>query len=385
MPRKADTGRKITLAAIGKIVPGETLWDSDLKGFCARRQRGTTISYLLKTRINGRIRWFTIGHHGAWTPDTARRRAREIMVDPLSAEKAIQEAACTFATVSDEFFKSHGPKLKPRSLEEYRRHDRLYLRPAFGHIPVADIDRGTVSRAHSSWKEKPRAANHALAIMSKIMTWAEDQGYRPEQTNPCRRIRKYKEDRRERFLKPEELRSLGLALDQVSKDGTFDPFIVGAVRLLLLTGARLNEILTLRWSDVDLSRKMIFLPDSKTGKKPILLNEPAMAVLTSLPRLAGNPHVIAGRIGGQHLVNLQKPWRAIRKIAGLDEVRIHDLRHTFASYAVAAGGSLPMIGRQLGHSQPQTTQRYAHLADDPVRRLTETTGAAIAGALREDH
>lgn len=376
--------KRITLTVVGTLPAGTTVWDTDVRGFCARRQRSSTVSYLVKTRVGGQIRWYTIGRHGQpWTPETARKRALKILADPdaVDAEKA-QAQADRFADATEQFFATHGPKLKPRSLEEYQRLNRMYLLPTFGRMMLADISRAHVAKAHAAWRQHPRAANHALSVLSKIMSWCEDQGLRPANSNPCRRIDRYPENRRERFLTREELGRLGVALDRAEADGLADFYVVAALRLLILTGARLSEILTLKWSYIDRERQMIFLPDSKTGQKPIALNDAALAVLDALPRLAGNPYVIAGQREGRHLVNLQKPWRAIRKLAGLDEVRIHDLRHTFASVAVASGGSLPVIGRQLGHSQPQTTQRYAHLADDPVRRLTQLTGNTIAAALK---
>jgi integrase len=213
------------------------------------------------------------------------------------------------------------------------------------------------------------------------MRWCEDIGYRPEQSNPCRGTKKYTVSKRERFLSAEELRRLGDVLAQVEKDSGASLFAVAAIRLLILTGARLNEILTLKWSYVDLHRGLILLPDSKTGKKSIRLNEPAIKVLTRLPRLRGNPHVIVGQVDGGHVVNLQKTWRHIRALAGLDDVRIHDLRHSFASVAAASGASLPMIGKLLGHTQPKTTARYAHLADDPLHQLKRKVGNAIVEAM----
>ena len=152
------------------------------------------------------------------------------------------------------------------------------------------------------------------------------------------------------------------------------PFIMAAIRLLVLTGARLNEILTLQWEWVDFDAQCLRLPDSKTGAKTICLNPPAMQVLADIPRLENNPFVICGGKPGAHLINLQKPWRRIRKLAGLDDVRLHDLRHSFASIAVASGMSLPLIGALLGHSQPQTTARYAHLSDDPLKKAVKTVG-----------
>lgn len=383
MTESSPLRKKIGLAVINAMPAGTTIWDTDLKGFCVRRQKSDAVSYMLKTRVLGRIRWFTIGRHGQpWTPDTARQRAREIVANPAAIDRAAPTIPLTVSAVADQFMATHGPKLKRSTRYVYQCLLRTYIQPIFGEQPISTITRAAVSSAHAKWKANPRSANHALAVFSKIMSWAEDQGYRAEDSNPCRRVQRYKETKRERFLTSAELGLLGAALDKAEGEHLAGTYALAAIRLLILTGARLNEVLTLQWSHVDLDRQMIFLPDSKTGQKPLHLNDPAIAVLTSLPRFANNPYVICGNRHGRHLVNLQKPWHTVRALAGLDTVRIHDLRHTFASVGVAEGGSLPMIGAILGHTQPQTTQRYAHLAAEPVRQLSQTTGAKLAEALR---
>ncbi|MGH6989060.1 MAG: site-specific integrase [Stellaceae bacterium] len=201
---------------------------------------------------------------------------------------------------------------------------------------------------------------------------------RPDGSNPCRHVEKYPQRRRERFLSAVELARLGDAL--AAFDGS--PNVVAAVKLLVFTGARLGEVLGLRWEWIDFERGAARLPDSKTGAKTLHLPPPALAVLAELPRIEGNPHVIAGAREGAAWVNLEKPWRAIRKVAGLDDVRLHDLRHAFASVAASSGMGLPIIGKMLGHTQAQTTARYAHLASDPVKAATAVAGkiaAAIGG------
>jgi integrase len=160
-----------------------------------------------------------------------------------------------------------------------------------------------------------------------------------------------------------------------------DPFAVAAIRLLILTGARLREVLHARWEHVDFERGVIFLPESKTGKKPIYLSAAAIAVLSTLPRIEGNPHIIPGERAGQPRVDLQRPWTAVTKAGRLEGLRIHDLRHSFASVGAGASLRLPIIGKLLGHSQAATTHRYAHLDADPVRRAAETIGATIAAAM----
>lgn len=377
---------KVTLAAVKDLLPGETIYDTETRGFGIRRQLGP-VSYFVKTRIKGRQRWITIGKHGSpWTPETARKEARRVLTeaddgfDRLAAKQK-ESAASTFAQVATRFVEVYGPKLKPRTLEEYQKLINRYLTPAFGAYRIDAIERSDVAHAHAKWADHPRTANHALAVMSKIMSWAEEHKLRPEQSNPCLRQKKYRETKRQRYLAADEIKRLGVALVAAEAEGDISTYAANAIRLLILTGARLNEILTLKWAYVDLPRRLLILPDSKTGEKSIALNEPAIDVLKAIPRLEGNPHVIVGHRTGSAMVDIFKPWSIIRGRAKLDDVRIHDLRHTFASVAVASGGSLPMIGKMLGHHEPKTTQRYAHLSDDPIARLSEATAAQIASAL----
>jgi integrase len=272
-------------------------------------------------------------------------------------------------------------KLKPSTAAEYHRLARLYVLPALRHRLIRDISRSDVVRMHTSLAAKPYQANRVVALLSKFFNWCESQSHRPDGSNPCRHVEKFGEAKRERFLSSEELTRLGEALRTAEAERTASPWVIGAIRLLALTGARLSEILTLKWEFVDFERATIRLPDSKTGAKTLYLNAPALTVLAELPRVDGNPFVIVGERKGARLVNIQKPWRRIRKAARLDDVRLHDLRHSFASVAAAGGMSLPIIGALLGHSQPQTTHRYAHLAADPLRAASETIAGQIAGAL----
>lgn len=372
----------VTVSAVQGMEPGDVINDKSLKGFGARRQKDA-VSYFLKARFHGRQRWITIGRHGnPWTPETARRRALQILADPTLADRTTPHEKTTVADTIDQFLATHGPKLKPSTLYVYRCLVRTYLVPEFGKTPVADLTRAAVAKAHARWGANPRSANHALSVLSRAMSWAEDQGFRPENSNPVHRIDRYRENSRERFLSTEEIARLGKALDDAETERLASSMAVAAIRLLILTGARLNEILTLEWRFIDLERRIAFLPDSKTGKKAVALNPAALDVLERLPRIADNPFVLPGHRHGQHLVNIQKPWSAIRRRADLDDVRIHDLRHTFASVAAASKGSLPMIGRLLGHSNTQTTARYAHLADDPLQKLNDDVGTEIAAALR---
>jgi integrase len=210
-----------------------------------------------------------------------------------------------------------------------------------------------------------------------MFTLAETWGERPDGSNPCRHVARYPLRSRERMLSFAEFAQLADALDKIDQP----PHVVAAIKLLAFTGARRSEILTLRWDWIDFERGEARLPDSKTGAKTLHLSAPALALLAALPRTAGNPHVIPGAIAGAHLVNIGKPWRAIRTAAGLDDVRLHDLRHAFASVAASSGMGLPIIGKMLGHAQAATTQRYAHFADDPVKAHVATVAGMIAQAM----
>jgi integrase len=180
------------------------------------------------------------------------------------------------------------------------------------------------------------------------------------------------------MLSADEFSRLGDALAASDRS----PFVVAAIKLLIFTGARLSEVLGLRWEWIDFERGEARLPDSKTGAKTLHLPPPALAILANLPRVEGNPHVIVGNVAGAALVNLEKPWRATRKVARLDDVRLHDLRHAFAAVAASSGMGLPIIGKMLGHTQAATTQRYAHVASDPVKAAAASVAGKIEGAMR---
>jgi integrase len=380
--------RGLTLRTVQALKPGAIAWDGAVKGFGARCQREGKF-YVLKARVGGRQRWFTIGRHGSpWTPEKARAEAKRILgevaagKDPAS-ERDRKKLEGTVDALAAAFLKEHvEAKRKPRTIQTYRDLLRLHALPRIGGRLVNHVQRADIARLHHSMKDTPVTANRVLAVLKTLFAWAEKHGYRAEGANPCRHVERYREHRRERFLSEAELARLAAVLAEAEKDGTESPYTLAAIRLLIFTGGRLREILNLRWEHVDLQRALLLLPDSKTGQKAIYLNAPALDVLAKLPRLAGNPHVIVGEREGAALVNLEKPWRRIRAKAGLDGVRLHDLRHSFASVAASGGMSLPMIGKLLGHTQAATTERYAHLAADPVRAANEAIGARLAAVMK---
>ena len=271
---------------------------------------------------------------------------------------------------------------KSRTFDLYRAVVHRHLVPALGKTPIADLGREQVSSLHHRLRETPYAANRAIEVLGQIVRMAEERGLRLPGENPCRSIDKYRQHRHERFLSEEEYRRLGKALDEADGGaGGASPAAVTAIRLLALTGCRRSEILALRWAHVDLEAGELRLADSKTGARLVPLSRAAVEVLASLPRIPGNPWVIPGRKPGAPLRNLQYPWEVVRARAGLDGVRIHDLRHSFASRALALGESLSMIGELLGHRRVRTTARYAHLARESVTasssRVADSIGADI--------
>lgn len=381
---------KITKNTVEKLGIGDEIRDTELRGFIARNQNGV-ISYAVHKRVRGgSVVLATIGPHGSpWTATSARERAQELAmemargINPNAKRREDRAKAVTLAEVVERFRTAYGPKLKPRTREEYERLLRNAIVPALGHKPMAEIVRADIEKFHAQRSDKPHHANFALAVLSKLMTWAELNDLRPEGANPCRGIKKYPARKKERFLSAEEFARLGEAIEAAEATGEVSKYAAAAIRLLILTGARKSEILGLKWDYVDLQRGILNLPDSKTGQKTIRLSLPAIEVLSALPRIATNPYVICGQVDGQAIVNLQKPWNRIRRKAGLTDCRIHDLRHSFASMAAASGASLPMIGKLLGHSNVATTQRYAHLADDPIDQLNASVAGNIAAALSQ--
>ncbi|MEM8995834.1 MAG: tyrosine-type recombinase/integrase [Acidobacteriota bacterium] len=286
------------------------------------------------------------------------------------------------ADLADRHIEDHAKvKNKARSVKRDRRAwDRCVL-PKLGKRKVKDITRADVAKLMTEMADTPAMANKVLTLLSKAFNLAEVWEWRPEGSNPCRHVSRFKEESRDRYLSESELRRLGQVLEQAEHEWFACPYALAAIRLLILTGCRSAEILKLRWQDVDLERKRLRLPDSKTGKRTVLLNEPALDVLSGLEQKGDNPHVIPGDKPRSHRSSLQALWERIREAAEIPDVRIHDLRHTFASHGVNDGESLAIVGRLLGHTKITTTQRYAHVADHPIRQATERIGAGLAESL----
>ena len=362
-------------------------WDRELSGFGVRVYPSGTKVYVVQTRAQGKSTRIAVGRHGVISADQARRKAAMLIArikageDPSPAPSA-SAIRPTVAVLAERYLSEHvAVRCKPRTAEAYRWLVAKFVLPELGALAIEAVEREHIAALHHRHRGTPYQANRILEVVRKMFNLAEAWGLRKDGANPCRFVEKYKEHKRERFLTEEEFRRLGQVLSEVEAEGSETLSAVTAIRLLMLTGCRLGEVQTLRWENVDLEAGELRLPDSKTGARMVPLSRAAAGVLAALPRNPDNPWVIAGRKPGSHLTDLQHPWRRIRARAGLDDVRIHDLRHSFASRALALGESLPMIGKLLGHTQVQTTARYAHLARDSVKasasKIADSIGADI--------
>ncbi|UTW51901.1 tyrosine-type recombinase/integrase [bacterium SCSIO 12827] len=411
---------KLTKRGIEAIRP-ETgrrvyVYDTDLTGFGLMVTPKGSKTYFAEYRNGaGRgapTRRVTIGSTSKLTPDEARALAKQTIADatkgedPASKRKEEREAI-TVGRLCDEYLKRHvATKLKATTGDLYSHIIANHIKPRLGTKRAITLKKQDIAFAHLAMKDTPAIANSTLAVIGSMFSWADRHGYVPEGFNPAARIAKFKERKRERFLTTEELERLGAALREGETVGIpwdvddskptakhapaaekrlvkLSPHVSGAIRLLILTGARLREILHLEWAHVDLQRGVLLLPDSKTGKKTIVLNGPAMTILSELPRVG--KYVIASDSAGTEeekpRADLKRPWVTVTRRADLKGVRIHDLRHTHASYGVGASFGLPIVGKLLGHTQMRTTERYAHLETDPLRRASNAIGNTLAAAM----
>jgi integrase len=365
------------------------IWDNELPGFGLRVLPSGRKRYVVQFRAGRRSRRISLGSSTVLACEQARTRAILIIAatkngeDP-AAKRDADRRAITVKELAERFDREHiALRLKVSTAKGYRRMLERVIIPALGNHRVTEVTRADVAKIHHDLRHIPYDANRSLEIISKMFNLAEMWGLRPDGSNPRKHIRKYPEEKRERFLSPAELKRVGEVLREMESEGVELASAVAATRLLILTGCRLSEIMTLQWDHVDVPGKALRLPDSKTGAKVVHLGQPAIELLDKIERVEKNPWVIVGTKPGARLTDLQPFWQRVRARAGLKDVRIHDLRHTFASTAVAAGQGLPMIGKLLGHTQVQTTARYAHLAAEPVKAAAELVASNIATFLNQ--
>lgn len=403
--------KKITQTSIKQLQPGETIWDTELNGFgcrCQQKAKTFIVKYRHGKGRTGIQRFYTIGKLGKWTPDMARDEAKKILgqvnngKDPAATRKQEKELL-HLQSGFEVFLEEVKAKKKPKTHAAYQWLFEKIIEPKLGKYRIDLINHKDIDKLHASLESTPYQANRVLALLSVFFSWCDKKGHRSDGLNPCRHVEKFEETSRERFLSETEVYALGKALNDYEEENKHlkeqphkktkeskkeenisTKYIVAAIRLLLLTGARRNEILTLKWTDVDFERKLIRLQESKTGQKTIYLSAPALQILSDIPRIEGNPFVICGRKEGSHLVNIKDAWGDIRKRAGLEDVRIHDLRHNYASTAVVSGHHLKVIGSLLGHSNTKTTERYSHLANDPLQTANEAISRRILDAMTNE-
>jgi integrase len=310
------------------------------------------------------------------------RQGRDPALEQRARQQAAAAAKMTVAKLADEWMIKHVAKLKPRTQEDYQRLFAQHINPALGHLPVVEegIGHDDANRLHTAMARTPRRANYTLATLRALMNYAVKRKLRT--TNPATGIKMYRERTVERFLSEAEIAKAAEGIAAAERSGRIGPHGAAGLRLALFTGARSGEVTAIEWSHVDWNRKIIRLPDSKTNEpRTIHLSDAAVEVLKTIPRVSR--YAIAGAHEDQPYKNLGRAWIIARKNAGLDDVRLHDLRHSYASLAAGRGVSLQMIGKLLGHKVPATTQRYAHLARDAVAAVNDELGAAMVAAIEK--
>ncbi len=381
---------KRTIDAAKPSAARYVLWDSELKGFGVRVERSGLKSFLVRYRHLGRRRFLSLGRFGEITPEQARLLAQKALskvregADPAD-ERSQDREAITVKKLVVRFLADHvEQKRKSKTATHYRSILEGYLVPKYGSKKAQELTRADMAKLHLGMKHAPYQANRLLAVVASMYSFGDKHGLTPEDFNPAKKIEKFPETRRERFLTTEELKRLGQTFRELDESGRFGTAIQ-ALMFLLLTGARLNEILKLKWSYVDLERGLLLLPDSKTGKKTITLNSVSAAILANIKEKSNETqngeYVFYGVDPAIPRSDLKKPWAAVTEAAGLPSLRIHDLRHSFASIGAGAGLGLPIVGKLLGHTQAATTQRYAHLDADPLRKASDAIGLKIVAAL----
>jgi integrase len=403
----------IDYQVIADLQPGDTVWDTVVKGFGVRMQRRTPV-YVFKYTFRGRQRFKTIGPEGEkWFPDSARTEAARLQSILTDGERPRDPASerdwnglnPTFSQFAKRYLSDYAtPRKKARSVAEDRRNLDLHILPDLGLLKLNEISRSDIARFHAAQNVRPTNANRCLALISHIFTIAEKWGLRQIGTNPCRGLDRYRERPRERFLNSEELGRLGHVLDAAAigvarrrpdglaglqKAHAEDWRALYCLRLLILTGARLTEILSLQWQWVNWEHGYARLPDSKTGPKNLPLPDPALTLLRELEKKRQHDrnhskHVFPGKRRDTYFTGVQKPWQRISTAAGLDDVRIHDLRHCYASVAVTGGESLYMVGTILGHRHSATTQRYAHLAVGPQVAAANRNASRLMAMMKSE-
>jgi len=361
----------------------QIFYDPALIGFGVRVRPNGKKVYLLRYRnAEGLHKKLILGYHGELTPTTARILAQKNLAeihdgaDPVTAKKERREAP-TVADLGQRYLDFHAVKLKPASREAAARALRLYINPAIGKKKVADVQRSDIERLHHKiGQSKPVGATRILAMLSKAFNLAERWGFRPQGTNPCRFVDKYRETPRDRPVKSDELPRLLEAIENES-----DPYVRAALRLFLLTGLRKRELLHARWENVDLGRGTLRLPHTKNGRpRHVPLSPAAVEILRNLPRRIDSPFVFpCTTTPAKPRNDLYKAWRRVRTAAECPDLRIHDLRHSVATWLAESGFEGQAIQKALGHASLATTMKYIHANDGRARTALDSAAERLAG------
>jgi integrase len=369
-----------------------TIFDTANPGFGVRVTPSGKKIWIARARSGNRRIKINLGTFPEKSLSAAKAEAHAALRDIREgkdprAEKATRRAALeagqtTVAALADRWLSEYvRPKLKPRTIQDYERLVEQRIKPRLGALPVAAVTKSDIISFHASMANTPRRANYTISTTRALMTFAEDVGLRPPYSNPAKRIRMYRQGFRERFLSADEIGKAADAISRAENEGKIGPHAAAGLRLALFTGARSGEITSAQWSHVDWQRKQIRLPDSKTNTpRTIHLGDAAIEILRALPRIGR--FIVAGRYKDEPHQNLSRAWIIARAYAGLEDVRLHDLRHSYASLAAGRGVSLQMIGKLLGHKVAATTQRYAHLGRDVVASVNEELSTAMQIAIQ---
>jgi integrase len=371
----------------------KTFFDTVQVGFAIRVLPTGVKTYVVKASVGGLRRKVTIGNAATVTLAAARREAREALdairrgadpaKDKADRRRALEYGAISIADLADRWMQEVvRPKRKPRTIADYERIIAKQIKPALGNVLVQELAWEEVNKFHGSMARTPRRANYVVSTLRAMLNFAERIGLRPPHSNPCEGVEFFRETQRERFLSEAEIGAAADAIESAERDGVIGPHAAAGLRLALFSGARSGEITAIQWQHVDWNRKLVRLPDSKTNDpRTIHLSDAALEVLKTLPRVG--PFVIAGAKPGEAYKNLGRAWITTREYAGLQDVRLHDLRHSYASLAAGRGVSLQMIGKLLGHKVAATTMRYAHLARSQASAVNDELGAAMTAAIEK--
>ena len=371
---------KLTKRFVESIIPDTHKmikhWDTELKGFGLIVLPSGRRTYCVQYRNVNRVKkMFKIGTHGQVTTEEARSLAKKYLGGVIHGHDPAEKKKdnCTLPTINElarDYILHHGEKKKQKSLKEDRKLLKNIILPAFGKKNVANVSRRDIEILHSEHKQTPYQANRTLALLSKMFTLAN--GWEWRENNPVKGIERYPEEKRDRWLTAEELKILWKVLDEYPNQLTACIF-----KLLILTGARKGEVLNATWDQFDLKKGVWTKPSHLTKQKKkehLPLSTQALEILETMKAQSISPFLFPGKVEGQPVQEIKRVWETIRKKSGFANLRIHDLRHTHASHLVSSGLSLSIVGKLLGHTQASTTQRYAHLADEPLRQATELFG-----------